>query len=96
MQHPMTMAVLDSLHQLRHELLHNIRAQTQRLQMHASSFWQSLPTTTLAYRQSFHVLLQIEIEEFKDRYSLWPSAWTILSRRTMLGSFISLRREIRG
>ena len=30
----------------------------------------------------------------KTRYSLWPSACTMLSKRTMLGSFISLSREI--
>lgn len=64
-QDAVAVTVADTLNQLCHELFYHSVAQTQVC--HHRPIRESLATATLADRQSLHVFLEIEVEEFHDK-----------------------------
>lgn len=60
-------AVPDALNQLAHELLDNVRPETQVLHI---GIRERLATTALAHRQRLHVLLQVQVQILEDEVKL--------------------------
>lgn len=68
-QNSVAMAVSDALNKLGHEFLDNCIAQAQGC-TRLESIGQRLPSSTVTDRQSLHVFLKVEIEEFEDKVQL--------------------------
>ena len=64
------MAVANAGAKLAHELLDHGITQTKTAQVSAGTLGKSLATATIADRKGFHILLQIKIEELKDKVEL--------------------------
>lgn len=62
-------AITDSLDKLGHELLDHCLSKTQ-IGAHHRAIRQGFSTATLADRKSLHVLLEVEVKEFKDQVQL--------------------------
>lgn len=69
-QDAMTVTVANTLDELAHELLDHGLSETKPVHVETRAVGQSLPTPTLADRQSFHVLLQVKVEKLKDEVKL--------------------------
>ena len=69
-QHTVAMAVAHTRAQLAHELLDHGLSQPQPVQLSSGAFGQRLAPAALADRQRFHVLLEVEVEEFEDEIEL--------------------------
>ena len=70
MQNSVGMAVAHALAQLHHEPLDHRRIHDQLLACQSRTLWKSLSTPAIADRQRFHVLLEIEVEEFEYEVEL--------------------------
>lgn len=62
----MGVAEPNAMAELAHELLDNVRSQSQLCELPACTLRQCASPATIGHRQSFHVLLEVEIEEFED------------------------------
>ena len=68
-QNAVAVAVANTFHQLSHELFNHRITQAQ-VCAHHHAVRKSLATAALANGQGFHVLLEIEVEEFEDEVEL--------------------------
>src|SRR5258708_23370214 len=62
----MAATIPNTLAQLAHELLNHRVAQAKSSQVRTRTIRQSLASATFTNRQSFHVMLQIEVEELEN------------------------------
>jgi len=69
MQDTVTVAVSDSFHELGHELFDHGISQAHVFP-HCSTVWKGLSASTFAHGEGLHVLLEVEIQKFKDEIEL--------------------------
>lgn len=69
-QDAMGVAEADAMAELIHELLDDLGAQAQVCELVTGARGQSAASTAIRHRQSLHVLLEVEIEEFADEIEL--------------------------
>ena len=67
MENTVTMAVSHALDQLAHKLLDHVLAKSKPPEVCTCSLRECLTPATIADGQSFHIFLEIEIEEFEDK-----------------------------
>lgn len=70
MQDTVAVAVTDALNKLCHEFLDHRFSQSNPVYIQAGAVWECLAPSTFAHRKSFHVFLEVEVEEFEDEVEL--------------------------